>query len=147
MSLSLIRDFLWIDERLGTSGRVLPEQLPWIAEAGFECVINLLPEESDSWFPEEPGIVESLGLEFVCIPVIWRNPTTENLEAFYAALDMRQGQKLFVHCAANMRASAFIYLWRLRNGEDETEAAADLRDIWEPDGIWAEFIATHKPRL
>ena len=145
MSLSLIRDFLWIQERLGTSGRVLPEQLPWIAAEGFTCLINLLPEESDSWFPEEAGIVESLGMEFVCIPVLWRSPTTANLEAFYAAMDAHQNQKLFVHCAANMRASAFIYLWRLRNGEDETEAAADLRDIWEPDGAWAEFIATHRP--
>lgn len=145
MSLSLIYNFLWIHDNLATSGKVKPEQLPLIAAEGFACVINLLPDASDAWFPEEPGIVESLGMEFVRIPVDWRNPTTENFEAFCVAMDARRGQKLFVHCAANMRVSAFVYLWRLRNGEDEAEAAGDMNDIWEPDGVWAEFVATNRP--
>lgn len=144
MSLHTIRDFLWLEEWLGTSGLVRPDQLALIAAEGFACVVNLLPDESDAWFPEEPARVAELGMEFVRIPVLWRSPTRENLDEFCAAMDARRGKKLFVHCAANMRASAFIYLWRLRNGHDEAEAAADLRDIWEPDGVWAEFLAANR---
>lgn len=144
-SLHTIRDFLWLDDHLGTSGLVRPEQLEIIAAEGFVCVINLLPDESDAWFPQEPGRVAELGMEFVRIPVIWRSPTRENLDDFCAAMDARQGKKLFVHCAANMRASAFIYLWRLRNGHDPAEALDDLHDIWHPDGVWAEFIETNRP--
>ena len=122
-----------------------PEQLEWIAAEGFECVINLLPDESDAWFPEEPERVKTLGMEFVRIPVIWLRPTRENLDDFCAAMDARQGKKLFVHCAANMRASAFLYLWRLRHGHNETEALDDMHDIWHPDGVWAEFIEANRP--
>nr|WP_309693566.1 protein tyrosine phosphatase family protein [Armatimonas sp.] len=143
--LHRIRNFLWLDDNLGTSGLVRPEQLDWIADAGFVCVINLLPDESDAWFPEEPGRVGELGMEFVRIPVIWLKPTRENFETFCIAMNERKDKKLFVHCAANMRASAFLYLWRLRNGYDESEALDDLHDIWEPDGVWAEFIETNRP--
>ena len=140
--LSQIRDFLWIDEPwLATSGQPKPEQFATIRDAGFERVVSLLPEESEAYLPEEGAIVHTLGMAYERIPVAWRNPTRENVDAFCSILDHRyQKERLFVHCAANLRVSAFTYLWRIRRGEDESDAAADLRDIWVPDGVWAEFI-------
>ena len=140
--LSLIRDFLWIDDPwLGTSGQVKAEQFSTIAEAGFERVVNLLPDESEAYLPGEEKIVTGLGMAYERIPVLWRGPTPQNFVAFCEILDRRFGvERLYVHCAANMRVSAFVYLWRLRRGEGETGAAGDLRDIWVPDGVWAEFI-------
>lgn len=144
--LSLIRDFLWIDEPwLATSGQPKPEQFLAIRDAGFSRVVSLLPDDSEAYLPEEMTIVQDLGMEYDRIPVVWRDPTRENFDAFCEILDARyQTERLFVHCAANLRVSAFTYLWRVRSGEDESEAAADLRDIWVPDGVWAEFLDSNR---
>ena len=147
--LSLIRDFLWIDEPwLATSGQPKPEQFAAIRESGFERVVSLLPDESEAYLPEEEEIVLAMGMAYDRIPVAWRNPTSENFEAYCEILDARyRNERLFVHCAANLRVSAFTYLWRVRRGEDESDAAADLRDIWVPDGVWAEFIRAIRSSL
>ena len=55
-------------------------------------------------------------------------------------MDVCVGQKVFVHCAANMRVSAFIFLHRLRHGVDRVTAENDLKKIWQPDGVWREFM-------
>jgi len=40
-----------------------------------------------------------------------------------------------------MRVSAFLGLyWRIRQGWPEHRAFALLREIWEPNVVWTEFI-------
>lgn len=143
--LQKIYNVLPIHEKLLTSGQPTEEQLAIVADAGYEMVLNLLPNESEAYLSEEEDIVRSLGLDYYRIPVIWTAPTRANLEEFYTVMDASMQKRLYVHCAANMRASAFLYLWRLRQGEDPVEAEADLTDIWTPDGVWAEFIAQNRP--
>ena len=51
------------------------------------------------------------------------------------------GRRVFVHCAANMRVSAFVFLYRvLRQRVPPSEAECDLHAIWQPDGVWSRFI-------
>ena len=46
-----------------------------------------------------------------------------------------------VHCIANYRVSAFFYRYRRDVlGTDETQARADMEEIWHPEGVWATFI-------
>ncbi len=41
-------------------------------------------------------------------------------------------RRLLVHCYANSRASAFVFLWRvLKAGEDATAARADMVRLWD----------------
>ena len=48
---------------------------------------------------------------------------------------------VFVHCAANMRVSAFVFLYRVLNqGVGVSEAERDLHAIWQPDEVWSRFI-------
>ena len=143
--LQKIYNVLPIHEKLLTSGQPTPEQLATVAEAGYERVLNLLPNESEAYLPEEENIVRSLGLDYYRISVIWTAPTQANFNEFRTVMDTNMHKKLYVHCAANMRVSAFLYLWRLRRNEDPIEAEADLTDIWTPDGVWAEFIAQNRP--
>ncbi len=50
-------------------------------------------------------------------------------------------QPVFVHCAANLRVSAFIYLYRqIKQNWSEEEAKVDLEKIWTPNKIWTQFI-------
>ena len=68
-------------------------------------------------------------------------------------MDACEGQRVFVHCAANLRVSAFMFVHRLQHDEvSRDEAERDLRRIWEPDEVWREFInvclaKTELPRL
>jgi hypothetical protein len=41
-----------------------------------------------------------------------------------------------------MRVSAFTYRYRVSVlGQDQEAAAQDLHTIWEPFGVWKEFVA------
>jgi hypothetical protein len=56
-------------------------------------------------------------------------------------MEVFRGQRVFVHCAANMRVSAFLFLYRvLHEGVPVAEAETDLRAIWEPDEVWSRFL-------
>jgi len=48
---------------------------------------------------------------------------------------------VFVHCAANMRVSAFMYLYRLIHERlSDEQAKSDLHRIWTPNDTWQAFI-------
>jgi protein tyrosine phosphatase (PTP) superfamily phosphohydrolase (DUF442 family) len=140
-SLQDIYNFIQLDERLGTSGQPKEDQLPTIAQAGYQCVINLAMPNQDYSLPDEKGSVEALGMEYVAFPVVWQNPLLANFDEFCQAMNERKDQKLFVHCAANMRVSAFMALYRIIElGWEPEKAYQDLRRIWTPDGLWKDFM-------
>lgn len=140
-SLASIRQFLPISEQLATAGQPTEAQFAVIAEAGYEVVINLALPTSDHALAHEPALVKSLGLTYIAIPVLWEQPTQADLERFFAAIAAHRSQKILVHCAANMRVSAFVYLYRrLQLGVSEAEAQQDLHRIWQPNPIWQQFI-------
>jgi protein tyrosine phosphatase (PTP) superfamily phosphohydrolase (DUF442 family) len=143
--VSAIRNFLQISERIGTSGQPELEQLPLIREAGYDVLINLLPVERT---PEEGGAVRALGMEYIQIPVAWAEPTRDNLLDFFAAMDANADKRVYIHCAVNMRVSAFMYLYRtVRLGMPPDDAEVELHDIWVPDGVWKEFIEANGPSV
>ncbi len=139
-ALADIRAFKQISDRIATSGQPAAAQFADIAAAGYETVINLVPPEQ-RLLPDEADIVRGLGMEYVNVPVVWTAPTREDLGRFFAEMDARAERLVFVHCAANMRVSAFVYLYRvLRRGEDPDDAEQDLLDIWNPQDTWRAFI-------
>ncbi len=82
-------------------------------------------------------------MTYVSVPVVWTAPTHADLEAFCVAMDRYADRRIFVHCVANMRASAFIMLYRvLRLGWRIEDALPDMRAIWNPAGYpaWQAFI-------
>jgi hypothetical protein len=51
-------------------------------------------------------------------------------------------KNIFVHCAANMRVSAFMYLYRrVHKSMSDEEAKQDLYQIWVPNEVWQKFMA------
>ncbi len=139
--LAEIFNFLQISDNLATSGQPTSVQFQSIADCGYETVINLALPTSDGAISNEAEIVESLGMEYIAIPIVWDNPTMDDLEQFLQAMDKRQNQKIFVHCAKNMRVSAFVYLYRrLRLNCEHEQAIADLHKLWLPNEVWQKFI-------
>jgi len=52
-----------------------------------------------------------------------------------------------VHCIANARVSAFFYRYRRDVlSMDETQARAEMEAVWQPNAIWAAFVARRSER-
>jgi protein tyrosine phosphatase (PTP) superfamily phosphohydrolase (DUF442 family) len=127
---------------LATSGQPSEEQLKAIAADGYEVVINLALHNDPRYsLSDETQSVRSLGMEYVHIPVQFSSPTESDLQRFFAAMDASKGKRVWVHCAANMRVSAFVGLYRhLREGWPEAQAFQLMNDVWQPSGVWSAFI-------
>jgi hypothetical protein len=66
-----------------------------------------------------------------------------NNSKFFHVMEANADKQIFVHCAANMRVSAFIYLYRcLHQGLNDEVARQDLQRIWFPNEVWSNFIQT-----
>jgi protein tyrosine phosphatase (PTP) superfamily phosphohydrolase (DUF442 family) len=140
-SINEIQNFRELSNLLATAGQPSRKQFSAIQTAGFETVINLAMPNSLDAVPGEADLVRSLGMEHISIPVVWEQPTLENLDDFFARMDQRPGKKLFVHCARNMRVSSFIFLYRvLKLGWTQEAARPDLLAIWQPNPTWQAFI-------
>lgn len=143
VSLSEIYNYRAVDVALCTSGQPTVAQLGSIAEAGFTTVINLALHDDPRYsLPDEPATAHSLGLAYVHIPVQFAAPTQADLLAFFAAMEAHQGERVWVHCAANMRVSAFLGLYRvIRQGWEEERAFELMQSLWKPDEVWTSFIS------
>lgn len=144
-----IRNFLPLSENLFTGGMPQSEQLTDAAKHGVEVVINLAVEDAPNGQSEEGELVESLGMKYINVPVVWHEPTRENLDDFMNAMDAHKDHKLLVHCEANYRATGFVALYRiLRLGWDQNEAFQDVHKVWDPEKfpIWQKFIDENLPK-
>lgn len=140
-NLENIKAYLRLDDSLSTSGMPRAEQFRDIAQAGFKVVINLALPTSDNALSNEGELVTRQGMSYVHIPVNFDHPAVEDFERFTHMLSACSGQKVRVHCAANMRVSAFVFLHRLRTGRaSRAEAERDLRKIWEPEDAWRDLL-------
>jgi protein tyrosine phosphatase (PTP) superfamily phosphohydrolase (DUF442 family) len=139
--LAEIYKFHALGDKLATAGQPTEAQLRLVREAGFDTVINLALPTSDNALPNEGSVVTGLGMSYVHIPVNFKAPTPQDYRAFCGVMHTFEGRRVFVHCAANMRVSAFIYLYRVMFKEvAASEARHDLNAIWHPDDVWSKFI-------
>ena len=140
---SSMKNFRVVDASLVTGGQPTVAQLESLAQAGFQTVINLALHDQPRYsLTDEPGTVAELGMSYVHIPVQFESPTEADLLAFFAAMEASRGRKVLVHCAANMRVTAFLGLyWAIRLGWPEERAFELMRGVWEPNGTWADFLA------
>ena len=137
-----IYNYRRVDSLLATSGQPTEGQLGAIARDGFSVVINLALHDDPRYsLPDEAGTVRSLGMEYVHIPVQFGAPREADAQAFFAAMEQHRGRKILVHCAANMRVSAFLGLYRvLRQGWQRDEAFQLMGTVWKPNDVWSEFL-------
>lgn len=151
-SLGLLELFRYHEysDRLASSGQPTPEQLPALAAAGIDAVISLVPLGEPGTYADEGEQVRALGMDFVHIPVDWEAPPPADLRRFFAAMARFKHKRVLVHCYANARASAFVYLWRvLEAGHEATAARETMLSIWrmnegyafETVPQWTRFVA------
>jgi protein tyrosine phosphatase (PTP) superfamily phosphohydrolase (DUF442 family) len=140
--VTLAASFSVIDDKLCTSAQPSAAQLAALGETGVRHVINLAPPGSDHAVANEAALLTAQGINYLQIPVPWAAPQAAQFTLFSQVLWAMREDAVLVHCAGNMRASAFVFLYRVvHEGEPLAEAAALLHGVWKPDGVWQDFIA------
>ena len=140
--LATIRNYVKVSDDLATSGQIAYDQIASLKELGYEVVVNLATA-SESANALEGFLVTQEGMTYVHIPVSWGEPSMRDLQMFFDVMEINKDRKVFVHCFANMRASAFTYLYRtLVEGVPADEARQAMDPVWDPMELeqWAGLI-------
>jgi uncharacterized protein (TIGR01244 family) len=146
-----IRNFLQVTPDFCTGGQPRPEHFALLKSRGVKTVVNLrTPGEHRA--DEEKAGVEAAGMKYVNIPVSYRNPTFEDVEAFLNVTDDPANRPMFVHCTAAVRAGAFWLIRRVaRDGmawDAALEEATKVGLVEAPHLVeFAKaYLAAHPPK-
>ncbi len=149
MQIEDIYNYRKVSDQIATGGQPSAAQLEAAAQAGFNAVINLATFDPGHSLPDEAGLVESLGMRYIAIPVKWNDPQESDFLAFEQAMGGLAGQKVLIHCAANFRATAFYALYAERNlGWSQAQGEALRETVWQGSNypIWEQFIRSIRAR-
>jgi protein tyrosine phosphatase (PTP) superfamily phosphohydrolase (DUF442 family) len=150
MSIESIYHYCKVDDQLITGGQPTEEQLQAVSQQGFQTVINLAPISPRYSLDDEPGLVQSLGMQYHHIPVDWDNPTAGDFSTFEAVMQALPAGKTFIHCAANFRVTAFYSLYAQKHLGWSKAQADDFRaSIWQGSDypVWEAFIGDMQTRI
>jgi protein tyrosine phosphatase (PTP) superfamily phosphohydrolase (DUF442 family) len=128
-----------VDERLVTGGHLLDGGTAALKAQGVKVVIDLRDEPPSG---EKERFAEQ-GIEWINIPVEWSDPREADFERFSATMREHRNDHVLVQCAANYRASAMTYLYRVVvENVPEDEAEKDLHAVWNPSesDTWSKYI-------
>lgn len=133
-----------INERLVTGGHLIDDGIATLKAEGVAVVIDLRDEPPSG----ERERLADQGIEWINVPVVWRDPKTADFDRFREIMQSKRDKHVLVQCAANYRASAMTYLYRVvvENVNEET-AAEDLYAVWNPkdeNEQWSRYIDTIK---
>jgi protein tyrosine phosphatase (PTP) superfamily phosphohydrolase (DUF442 family) len=130
-----------VSDRLWSSGQLSERDIASLPALGIEVVVNLALPTSSNALAGEAELITRQGMAYIQIPVEWEDPRPEQFSQFVGVLNAFAGRKVWVHCAKNMRVSAFLYLYRkLVLLENEGDARFPMREIWNPNETWQAFI-------
>jgi protein tyrosine phosphatase (PTP) superfamily phosphohydrolase (DUF442 family) len=139
--MSSIYNFQQVSDRLACSGQPSERQLQSIADEGYQVVVNLGLADGKYALADEAASVKNLGLAYHHLPTKFESPQVDELAEFIGVMNNHADEKTLVHCAANYRASVFtgLYLFAI-NELTETSIRDFIEDVWQPDGVWQQFI-------
>jgi protein tyrosine phosphatase (PTP) superfamily phosphohydrolase (DUF442 family) len=141
-ALTTIRNYMGISDRLTTAGQIAYDQIPLLREEGYDVVVNLATASRERNSLEGFHVTAS-GMTYIHIPVDWEQPRLSDLSMFFDVMEANEGRKVFVHCFANMRASAFVYMYRtMVEGVAEEDALGAMNEVWDPAEVrqWGDLI-------
>ena len=136
-----IFNFLELSPSIATAGQPTESQLLSIKAAGYRSMINLAPGTHENALANERELVKSLGMEYIHIPVKFDQPTIADFDRFCEVVRSHEDRSIFIHCAANLRVSSFMYLYRrIYTGVSQEVAQLEMAKLWVPNPVWQEFI-------
>ena len=126
-----------------TSGQPTRSQLKLLIEKGYQVIVYLSQNSVvNKVVLNEKRVFESSNVKYIHLPVDFDNPRESDFEKFVLIISKFKSKKLWIHCAANMRVSAFIYRYRRDILKlKHTDIIGDLEVIWKPSKIWVNFLS------
>lgn len=139
--LSDVSNYRQYSGLLASSGQPSNEHLELAAEQGFKRIVYLAFTDNDTAIEHEDSTVKKLGMDYVHIPIDFRNPTVDDFRIFATVMQQRESAKTLVHCQVNFRASTFSFLYRAIFLDVPILEAKDALDsVWAPNETWFRFI-------
>jgi len=124
-----IRNFIRIDKNFCTGAQPRLEHLEMLKNEGVKSIINLR-QPTEHRAAEEEAKAKELGLRYFNIPVVFGNPTEEQVAEFLRITDDPETRPIFIHCAAGIRVGAFWMIRRvLRDGFTLEDAEKEAKEI------------------
>jgi protein tyrosine phosphatase (PTP) superfamily phosphohydrolase (DUF442 family) len=131
-----------INDRFATGGQPEAADFSWLKEQGYTAVVNLNTPSARNYLRGESEIVTDLGMTYVAHPLDCSVLSQELYEDFAAVLNALTEERVFVHCAGNVKSSAMMHIYRIQALHENPQAAlTDLVSIGaghEPK--WFEFF-------
>ena len=141
MRIESILNYRPVSDRITSSGQPHGKEFRTIAENGFLNIINLAMPDSENALDDEGYRITALGMSYFHIPVPFDTPLPRHLYQFCQLMEVLKDEKVWVHCAKNYRASAFLYqYYRLILKKDEASSLAVMLPEWQPNKVWREFM-------
>ena len=135
-------NFKRYSESIASAGQLHDRHIPFIAKEDYSLVVYLAFDSSED--KSRLGIdklIRGTGARYVQLPVDWFQPTPEDYNHFVGAVTANNERNVLVHCQMNFRASAFSFLYRvIESDEDFEKAKEDMFSVWTPDATWTNFI-------
>jgi len=94
-----------------------------LAEDGYVAVIDLRTEGEDRGMDEQ-AVVESLGMDYVSLPIDGRGAISFENAAKLDRILSKYDQPVLVHCGSSNRVGALFALREKMNGADDKDALA-----------------------
>jgi len=148
MAIEGIFNYIKISDKVSTSGQPSPDQFQEIAQAGFSTVINLAMPDSTNALPDEGGFVTEAEMNYFHIPVPFEAPNRQHLSLFLKLMKATHDEKVWVHCALNMRVSAFMQHYQrgvLKREKSNSDYIPTLEG-WEPEEVWQKFMSLYNAK-
>ena len=140
--LEKIYNYYKVPNLFETSGQPSKQQLKLLSNKGYKVVINLATKSFfDGVIINEAEILKALNIKYIHIPVKFNNPTDLDFQKFVSYVQKYKNKKLWVHCIANMRVSAFTYRYRKDILKlKHNNIIGDMKAIWIPNKTWNTFL-------
>ncbi|RYG75541.1 hypothetical protein EON80_00385, partial [bacterium] len=142
---SFLPAFVEVSPTLFTSGQPFPADFPRLRKNGVQAVINLAAPNSTGYLENEAQLALENGMAYIHIPVVWKAPQRSDFETFAAVLGALQGKVVLVHCALNMRVSAFTYAYRVNIAGEDEAIARGSRPMKVPELAQVEVMLAAMP--
>lgn len=98
------------------------------SDSGYAAVIDLRGEQEDRGLENEAALVESLGMDYVLLPISGRDAISfESAARLDTLIDSYDGPVL-VHCGSGNRVGALLALRASLKGADKATALAEGRE-------------------
>ncbi|MEN8251562.1 MAG: phosphatase, partial [Bacteroidota bacterium] len=111
MSLESIYNFKLLTDKIATGGQPDEEELFFIYQLNYEVVVNLGLSNTEYSVQSEEDFFTERNILYYQIPVLFHEPKEDDLIQFLEIIEKHKEHKLFIHCAANKRVSAFMALY------------------------------------